>query len=82
MRRDAPADEASNRLIEVLGIQLESITVQLVERARAAHRRYGRDSGHPARLNAGDCFSYALAKEAGEALLFKGDDFVHTDVLR
>lgn len=48
--------------------------------AREEHVRYGRGSGSTARLNLGDCFSYALAKSSGEPLLFKGDDFVHTDV--
>ena len=48
--------------------------------AREAHQRYGRGSGHRARLNFGDCFSYALAVTMGEPLLFKGDDFRHTDV--
>jgi len=48
--------------------------------ALAAHRRYGRGSGHPARLNFGDCFSYALAVTSGEPLLFKGNDFALTDV--
>jgi ribonuclease VapC len=53
------------------------------EQARAgvnAHRRYGRGSGHPAKLNFGDCFSYALARTRNLPLLFKGDDFVHTDI--
>lgn len=48
--------------------------------ASDAYRRYGRGSGHPARLNYGDCFSYALAIAHDEPLLFKGDDFGHTDV--
>lgn len=48
--------------------------------ARAAHRTYGRGSGSPAKLNLGDCFSYALAKAYDEPLLFKCDDFTHTDV--
>ena len=47
--------------------------------ARRAYRTYGRGSGSPARLNLGDCFAYALAKATGEPLLFKGDDFGHTD---
>jgi ribonuclease VapC len=42
--------------------------------------RFGRGSGHPARLNYGDCFSYALARVLDAPLLFKGDDFVHTDI--
>ncbi|MGM7667851.1 type II toxin-antitoxin system VapC family toxin [Microbacterium sp. A93] len=45
-----------------------------------AYRRYGRGSKHPAKLNFGDCFSYALAIALDEPLLFKGDDFIHTDV--
>ena len=48
--------------------------------ARAAYRDYGRGSGHPANLNFGDCFSYALAAERREPLLYVGDDFVHTDI--
>jgi len=47
--------------------------------ARDAALRFGRGR-HPAALNFGDCFSYALSVESGEALLFVGDDFTHTDV--
>jgi len=50
-----------------------------VEIAVDAFRRFGKGR-HPAGLNFGDCFSYALAKATGEPLLFKGDDFIHTDV--
>lgn len=50
------------------------------EIARAAFRRYGKGL-HPAGLNLGDCFSYALAKVRGDELLFKGDDFSKTDVV-
>lgn len=42
--------------------------------------RYGRGAGRPARLNYGDCFAYALAKQSGAPLLFKGADFLHTDI--
>lgn len=45
-----------------------------------AFRRYGRGTGHRAQLNFGDCFSYALAKSRNLPLLFKGDDFIHTDI--
>jgi ribonuclease VapC len=45
-----------------------------------AHMRFGRGSGHPAKLNFGDCFSYALARTRNLPLLFKGDDFIHTDI--
>ena len=48
--------------------------------AREAYRDFGRGSGHPARLNFGGCFSYALARATGKPLLFKGDDFAHTDI--
>lgn len=48
--------------------------------ARRAIAAYGRGTGHPAKLNFGDCMTYALAKVTGEPLLFKGDDFTHTDV--
>ncbi|RIQ22851.1 hypothetical protein DY240_13410 [Jiangella rhizosphaerae] len=48
--------------------------------ARAAYRDFGMGTGHPAGLDFGDCFAYALASELGEPLLFKGDDFVHTDL--
>lgn len=45
-----------------------------------AHHRYGKGTGHPARLNMGDCFAYACAKTNGAALLYKGDDFTKTDL--
>ena len=45
-----------------------------------AFARYGKGQGHPAQLNLGDCFSYAVAKEHGVALLYKGDDFLRTDL--
>jgi ribonuclease VapC len=48
---------------------------------RAAYRDFGRGGGHPAKLNFGDCFAYAAAKSFSEPLLFKGIDFVHTDVV-
>jgi ribonuclease VapC len=49
--------------------------------ARDAYRRFGKGI-HPAGLNLGDCFSYALAKQSGEPLLFKGNDFNQTDILK
>lgn len=61
-------------------VALTSFTPEQSRIARRAYRDYGRGSGHPARLNFGDCFSYALATERDEPLLFKGDDFGHTDV--
>jgi len=62
------------------GIELVPVTVEQGLAARMAYRDFGRGSGHPARLNFGDCFAYVLAKERGEPLLFKGSDFSATDV--
>ena len=69
-------------MIDGLGIVLVPLSVAQARRARQAHRRYGPGSGSAARLNMGDCFSYALAIELDEPLLFVGDDFAHTDVQR
>ena len=52
----------------------------VAEIAANAAERYGRGSGHLARLNFGDCLSYAVAKHLDAPLLFKGDDFLHTDI--
>ena len=69
-------------MIDGLGIVLVPPSVAQARRARQAHQRYGPGSGSAARLNMGDCFSYALAIELDEPLLFVGDDFTHTDVQR
>lgn len=69
-------------MIDGLGIVLVPLSVAQARRARQAHRRYGPCSGSAARLNMGACFSYALAIELDEPLLFVGDDFTHTDVQR
>ncbi len=61
-------------------IEVEPVTDEQVQLARKAWRRYGKGKGHAARLNFGDCFSYALAQSLGEELLYKGADFAHTDV--
>jgi ribonuclease VapC len=60
-------------------IELMPVSVSQAEIARRAWRMFGRGV-HPAKLNYGDCFAYALAKETREPLLFKGDDFAQTDV--
>ena len=67
-------------LIVQTEIMAEPVTLEQADIARAAYRDFGRGSGHPAQLNFGDCFAYALAKSMREPLLFKGDDFSHTDV--
>jgi ribonuclease VapC len=63
-------------------ITIAPITETVTRRAADAFERFGRGSGHPARLNFGDCLSYAVAVELDAALLFKGADFAHTDVKR
>ncbi len=73
----------SRRLDDLLaeaGAIIEPVTEAQARIAREAYRDFGRGSGHAARLNFGDCFAYALAKATGEPLLFKGHDFIHTDV--
>jgi ribonuclease VapC len=76
--RDPQAQEFLDATI--LGIDMIAFDARQLAVAREAHRRFGRGSGHPARLNFGDCFSYALAMTTGEPLLFKGNDFALTDV--
>jgi ribonuclease VapC len=74
-------DDALEALISDLRISISSVTADQARTARAAYRQYGKGSGHPAQLNFGDCFAYALAKDSCEALLFKGSDFAQTDVV-
>lgn len=66
-------------LLREVEITVEPVTLNQAHIAREAYRDFGKGR-HRAGLNLGDCFAYALAKEKGEALLFKGDDFRHTDV--
>jgi len=68
-------------LIREARIVIEPVTEEQARIAREAYRDFGKGSGHPAKLNFGDCFAYALAKALGESLLFKGHDFLHTDVI-
>ncbi|MGC2710288.1 MAG: type II toxin-antitoxin system VapC family toxin, partial [Candidatus Sulfotelmatobacter sp.] len=60
-------------------IVIESVSPEQAKIAREAYRDFGKGR-HRAGLNFGDCFAYALAKEKGKPLLFKGDDFCHTDI--
>lgn len=81
---DAVGDPVLSRrldeLLEAAGIRVEPLTQEQASIARQAYRDFGKGGGHPARLNLGDCFSYALASALGEPLLYKGDDFTHTDL--
>ena len=78
--RSAISSRKFDEFLNRTGISVEPVTESQARIAREAYRDYGRGSGHPARLNFGDCFAYALAKDKGEALLFKGTDFGQTDV--
>ena len=80
----APAFGPVRQALEFL---LGSATVQVIAFdaahlaiAKAALAQYGRGRGHAARLNFGDCMAYAVAKKLDIPLLFKGDDFIHTDI--
>jgi ribonuclease VapC len=80
-------DRGGEVKIEMLDALLEELQVAIVPvdrtqslLAREAFQQYGKGR-HKARLNFGDCFTYALAKHYGESLLFHGDDFVHTDLV-
>lgn len=68
------------RLRTDFGIDVVSFGTADAVEAIDAHQRYGKGTGHPARLNMGDCFAYACAKTNEARLLYKGDDFIHTDL--
>jgi len=78
--RDPIASRRFDDLISEARIVIEPVTEAQARIAREAYRDFGRGGGHPAKLNFGDCFAYALSKVAGEPLLFKGEDFIHTDI--
>ena len=79
MHGDAEASRQLDALIRLAGIVIEPVTLEQVQIARQAYLDFGKGR-HPAGLNFGDCFAYALARITREALLFKGDDFSKTDV--
>lgn len=78
--RDAVASGSLDEMLRLFHIEMAPFTAAQARIARGAYRDFGKGSGHPARLNMGDCFSYALARDTGEPLLFKGRDFSHTDI--
>ncbi len=78
--RDAALSARLDDTILDSEIVIEPVTPEQARIARQAYRDYGRGSGHRANLNFGDCFSYALARAKREPILFKGDDFAHTDL--
>ena len=77
--RDPIASRRFDDFFRESEIVVEAVTPRQAEIAREAYRDFGKGR-HKAGLNFGDCFAYALAKERGEGLLFKGDDFCHTDI--
>jgi ribonuclease VapC len=79
-RRDPAISREIDDFLDRFDIQIEPVTADQARIARQAYRDYGKGSGHPANLNFGDCFSYALAQEKREPILYKGDDFVHTNL--
>ena len=79
-RQGAEVGYRLDAFLERAGIALAPVTVRQAELARDAWRRYGKGR-RPRELNLGDCFAYALAVDAGEPLLFKGDDFTRTDIV-
>ncbi len=68
-------------IVKNFSFRAEPVQLSQLPVLRDAFARYGKGRGHPAQLNFGDCFSYALAKLMGLPLLFKGDDFRHTDIM-
>ncbi len=78
-RGGAEAGQALDAILEKASIEAVAVTAEHAASARRAWRRFGKGN-HPAALNYGDCFAYALADMTGEPLLFKGSDFARTDV--
>jgi ribonuclease VapC len=77
-RSGAPAKV--RRFLDLAKVGIERVGEESVDMLAEAFVRYGKGSGHPAQLNLGDCFSYAMAKKAGVPLLYKGNDFAQTDM--
>ena len=78
--RDPIASRRFDEFLKVAEIVMEPVTEEHAWLGREAYRDFSKGSGHPAQLNFGDCFAYALAKATGETLLFKGEDFTRTDI--
>ena len=78
--RDEIPRRAFDTLLLATQLRIVDVTRDQADQARAAYREFGKGN-HPAALNFGDCFAYALARETGEPLLYKGNDFAQTDVI-
>lgn len=79
MHGDAEASRQLDTFIRRSGIEIRPVTFEQAQIARQSYLDFGKGR-HPAGLNFGDCFAYALVRETGEPLLFKGDDFSMTDI--
>ena len=82
-KRDVGLEQAhlaAEKMFEALGLQVVPAGETEWRIAIEASAKYGKGTGHPAQLNMGDCFAYACAKANDAVLLYKGDDFVHTDL--
>jgi ribonuclease VapC len=75
------AQSIVERFLEMSRIDVTAISLEDGKAALTAFARYGKGHGHPAQLNLGDCFAYAVAKSRHLPLLFKGGDFVETDIM-
>lgn len=79
-RQDPMSSRHLDAFLDRAEIVIEPVTAEQATIARQAYRDFGRGSGHPAGLNFGDCFTYALAKAFDEDVLYRGNDFSHTDL--
>lgn len=78
--RDPVLSGRFDDLLATARVEVEPVTERHAQIARLAYRNFGKGSGHPAGLNFGDCFGYALSRATGRPLLYKGNDFSRTDV--
>lgn len=79
-RRKPQLAQDADALLDALGLSIVEVTAEQARIGHSAYLEFGRGR-HEARLNFGDCFSYALAKATGRPLLFKGNDFIRTDIV-
>lgn len=73
--KDPVASRRLDELLELAEVEIAAVTPEQARLARNAYRQFGRGSGHPAKLNLGDCFAYALAISTNEPVLAKGEEF-------
>jgi len=76
----ALAGRLVDEFLDKIGAKISAVPPEIYGDVLQAYTRYGKGTGHPARLNFGDCFSYASARRAAVPLLYKGDDFSQTDL--